>query len=242
MVVWDICSRLCSLFTFRMNQTPSERRGAHLNVDVSSDLAKRARDEDDSRTSTSLLIGARSHDAEAWRRLFQTYAPMVYRWCRRAGLHQDAAADVGQEVFASAARRIGDFRHDRAGDSMRKWLRAITSNKIHDFWRAGGGEQSQGGTSWLNLLHQLGQPDDSSASSLRTALRKEDLRLAAIEQVRAEASQRDWQIFEHIVIDERLPADVARQLGVPVNTVYLVKSRMLKRARQCFVEMQKTDR
>jgi RNA polymerase sigma-70 factor (ECF subfamily) len=63
---------------------------------------------------------------------------------------QDAdAADVRQEVFLSVARKIDDFRRDRAGDTFRGWLHRITQNKLHDHERkrragpAAGGARSQ---------------------------------------------------------------------------------------------------
>jgi hypothetical protein len=49
--------------------------------------------------SSSLLLRARAHDPEAWRRLVRVYGPLIYSWCRRAGLQAADAADVDQEVY-----------------------------------------------------------------------------------------------------------------------------------------------
>src|SRR5581483_11963710 len=63
-------------------------------------------------TSLSLLARVRGREADAWYRFVHLYSPLVYRWCRQAGLQQADAADVGQEVFRAVAQRIGEFRRD----------------------------------------------------------------------------------------------------------------------------------
>src|SRR4051812_43084854 len=69
-------------------------------------------------TSLSLLERVRGNQAGAWERLVDLYAPLVYHWCRRAGLSADDAADVFQEVFRAVTAHIAEFRRDRAGDTF----------------------------------------------------------------------------------------------------------------------------
>src|SRR5262245_64505826 len=77
-------------------------------------------------TASSLILGVRQGEADAWRRVSRLYAPLVYAWCRRAGLQGPDAEDILQEVFLTVARRAAEFRHDRPGDSFRGWLYGIT--------------------------------------------------------------------------------------------------------------------
>src|SRR5262245_4484517 len=86
-------------------------------------------------TASSLILGVRQGQADAWHRVARLYAPLVYAWCRRAGLQGPDAEDILQEVFLTVARRASDFRHDRPGDSFRGWLWGITRNKIGDWLR-----------------------------------------------------------------------------------------------------------
>src|SRR5262245_13672085 len=86
-------------------------------------------------TSPSLLARAQENQPAAWEQLVDLYAPLVYHWCRRAGLGAEDTEDVFQEVFRAVARALADFRRDRAGDTFRGWLRTITSNKIRDHFR-----------------------------------------------------------------------------------------------------------
>ena len=83
-------------------------------------------------TSPTLLASVKAEDRAGWTRLVSLYGPLVYRWCRCAGLQPADAADLGQEVFCAVARNISNFRRDRPGDSFRAWLHTITLNKIRD--------------------------------------------------------------------------------------------------------------
>src|SRR5262245_59702180 len=98
--------------------------------------------------ASSLLVRLRGQDADAWRRLTTLYGPVVYDWCRAAGLQAEDAADVGQEVFQAVARGLADFRRQRPGDSFRGWLWTIAHNKMRDFWRRQAARpQAAGGSS-----------------------------------------------------------------------------------------------
>src|SRR5262245_41329475 len=109
-------------------------------------------------TSPSLLARAQDNQPAAWEQLVDLYAPLVYHWCRRAGLAPPDADDVFQEVFRAVARALAEFRRDRAGDSFRGWLRTITSNKIRDHFRQVQGEaRGAGGTD--AQMHLLALPD-----------------------------------------------------------------------------------
>jgi RNA polymerase sigma-70 factor (ECF subfamily) len=188
-----------------------------------------------------LLERTRAQDQAAWERLVTLYSPLVYRWCRQAGLQPADAADVGQEVFRAVARKIGDFRRDRPGDSFRGWLRVITQNKLRDHERKqakeGGGV---GGSDALRKLQQVpAQPRDSpepasDADEERIVYRQ------ALELIRAEFEERTWQAFSRVVMDGVRPADVAAELGLTVNAVYLARSRVLRRIREEFADLVDT--
>src|SRR5438105_4437335 len=86
-------------------------------------------------TSLSLLQRVQGNQPRAWEQLVDLYAPLVYHWCRRAGLGSEDTADVFQEVFRAVAEHVAAFRRDRPGDTFRGWLRTITRNKLRDHFR-----------------------------------------------------------------------------------------------------------
>src|SRR5262245_43896916 len=101
----------------------------------------------------------KAREDAAWRRFVHLYVPLIYRWCRKAGLQESDAEDVGQEVFRAVDRAIERYRHDRESDTFRGWLRTITQNKLRDFGRRIERERpGDGGSDALKRLLQMVDP------------------------------------------------------------------------------------
>jgi RNA polymerase sigma-70 factor (ECF subfamily) len=176
-------------------------------------------------TSLSLLNRVKEFEPSAWARLVDLYGPLVYRWCIRAKLQPADAADVGQEVFAAVARAIARFQRERVGDSFRGWLYTITRNKIRD--RANTlGPAATGGSSALHGLAQHPAPpeqDDSCDSDRGYLVRR------AVEMVRGDFEPDTWNAFWRTTVDGRPADEVAAELGLTRNAVYLAKARVRRR-------------
>lgn len=186
-------------------------------------------------TSISLLERARAADQAAWERLVALYSPLVWRWCRRKGLQEADAADVGQEVFRAVAAALSTFRHDPQQGSFRGWLKTITHSKIVDFHRAmRANPDGRGGSDAYEQLLQLQQstPNDDSLS--------DDLRLLyqrALELIRSEFNEVHWQAFQRTAVDGLKGTEVARELGISPDVVYNARSRIAHRLRDEFAEL-----
>jgi RNA polymerase sigma-70 factor, ECF subfamily len=184
-------------------------------------------------TSLGLLERIKALDQAAWERLVSLYSPLVYGWCRQAGLQAADAADVGQEVFRSVARRIADFRRDREGDTFRGWLRTITRNKIRDSFRRRRTELAgMGGSEAQQRLLQVQSVVCEESDSPCDEDDRRILYRRVVALVHDEFAERTWQAFWRVAVDEQRPAEVARALGMSVNAVYLAKSRVLRRLRE----------
>ncbi len=186
-------------------------------------------------TSMSLLGRAKAGEEQAWRRLVDLYAPLIYEWCRRYGLQAEDVGDVAQEVFVAVARHMKDFRRDRPNDSFRGWLWTITRRKICDHFRNRKGEpDAAGGTDaqmrWAEVPEQ---PPDASVASLAGGSGN-SLERRAIELVRASVEERTWQAFWRVAVEGKEAAAVARELGISVQAVYDAKYRIRRKIRQEF--------
>jgi RNA polymerase sigma-70 factor (ECF subfamily) len=185
--------------------------------------------------SSSLLDRLREQDVEAWRRLTDLYGPLVYSWCRRAGLMPADAADVMQEVFIAVSRAIKSFRRDLPGSTFHGWIATITRNKIQDhFRRCATQPLALGGSDVQQMLQNLEALDERSVS-IDAAPSSADRRVLlgrATELVQAEFEERTWRAFWMTVVESRSPADAAEDLGISLNAVYKARSRVLRRLRE----------
>jgi RNA polymerase sigma-70 factor (ECF subfamily) len=187
-------------------------------------------------TPVSLLVRLQHDEQAAWERLVTLYAPLVIRWCRLDGLQAADAADVGQEVFQAVARRIHDFRRDRPGDTFRGWLRIITRNKVRDYFRAHPAElRAVGGEAAFDQLKLV--PSGDSSSDVVDPTERTLLFRQAMDLIRLEFEDHSWQAFWRTAVEGQAPADVARELAISVNAVYLARSRILRRFRDEFQDL-----
>lgn len=185
-----------------------------------------------SSTSLTLLDRVREFDARAWERLTTLYTPIVYRWCRQAGLQESDAADVSQEVFRAVASGIGSFRRDQDGHSFRGWLWTITRNKLRDYFRwlssrPGGVGGSDAQQQLQNIPETLPAAEHDSDFDAAGSIAHR-----ALELVRAEFEERTFQAFLRVAVGGQRPADVAADLGTSVGAVCTAKWRVLRRLRE----------
>ena len=72
---------------------------------------------------------AQNGDEKAWRILFDWHFEPVYKYCLSLSSgRQDMAEEIAQQVFMTAARRIGRFRQQKG--SFRAWLFGIAKNHL----------------------------------------------------------------------------------------------------------------
>lgn len=87
--------------------------------------AVRADHADDAR----LVERVRHGDQEAFRQLFETYSPLVYRIIYRMVGTPDDAADLTQDVFVRAYERLGSLKD---GQAFQAWITRLAVNMAHD--------------------------------------------------------------------------------------------------------------
>jgi RNA polymerase sigma-70 factor (ECF subfamily) len=138
-------------------------------------------------------------------------------------------------VFVAVAAGIDGFRRDGEADTFRGWLRTITRNKVRDFFRRQPIADAVGGTTAQAILNQVKDADVSDDSEPpEMPDEKALLYRRAVELILAGYQEQTRVAFLRVVVDRHDPADVARDLGMTVNAVYLAKSRIRKRLRDEF--------
>lgn len=77
---------------------------------------------------TAIISAAQGGSEQAWRQLFELHFDAVYRFCfaLTAG-RGELAEETAQQVFVTAAQRIGEFRPVHG--AFRAWLLGIAKNR-----------------------------------------------------------------------------------------------------------------
>jgi RNA polymerase sigma-70 factor (ECF subfamily) len=193
-------------------------------------------------TSVSLIDRARGGEMDAWQQLDFVYRPLVQHWCcRRFGVTRPQdIGDVTQEVFCKVLDKLAGFTRRETG-SFRKWLFTYTRLTVLEYNRRNRRQpQAEGGSDACARLHNLADPGDDS-----TADEKESDRTLLFERVweliRPEFKPKTWDAVTRVLRQGQSPVDVAADLGLSVAAVYTAKSRVLKRLREKWQELNESD-
>lgn len=179
--------------------------------------------------TSSLLEGVRTNQQDAWNRLVRLYFPLVYSWCRKAGLKPEDSSDIGQNVFKGVSQGIKNFTREKPADTFTGWLRTITKRRIFDFRK----KNSSQPVAYEGDIHSVADiieeeiPTEGSEQDYFVLLR------GVLEIVKKEFEEKTWNIFWRYVVEETPLEDVTTEFNVNANSVYLAKSRILKKIRSC---------
>ncbi len=154
------------------------------------------------------------------------YTPLLHRWTTLAGLAEQDAADLIQEVFVILVRELPEFRYNPASGSFRGWLRTVTLNKCRERQRRRRIGQGQGGDE--QVVDRL--PAAETAEFWEREYR-EWLVHRALEVMRGQFEPTTWRACWETAVNGRSAKDVSQLLGLSESAVYIAKFRVLRRLR-----------
>ncbi len=187
-------------------------------------------------TSTSLILRAKSLDQDAWKRIVLLYTPTIYGWAQAAGLQDDDAEDVVQEVFQAMTKGISKVDLGPDQPAFRAWLWGITRHKIIDLFRKQAAAPAvEGGSNAQRRFMEIpeAEPGSDAGSGTHNSFAQHDsLAYRALELVKQDFHETTWRAFWRVTIDRAPAAGVAEDLGISIGAVYTAKSRVLKHIRK----------
>jgi RNA polymerase sigma-70 factor (ECF subfamily) len=187
-------------------------------------------------TSASLLLRIRDPcDADSWSTFERIYGAVIRRYCKSWNLQPNDVDDIVQDVMKAVAESIRSFDYDPAKGQFRGWLGTVTGNKIKKF--LGKKERHQHVSLCGNpgKLVSFVDPDDEWVAVYGEVILQE-----ACQMVKLHFEDRTWQCFELTWL-KRWPHNyVAERLGIPLGSVYVNKSRVLKRLEQTIRDLSES--
>jgi RNA polymerase sigma-70 factor (ECF subfamily) len=186
-------------------------------------------------TRTSLIRRVRDHqDAQSWGEFVALYEPLIHSYARKHGLSEANAQDVVQNVFISLLRALPRFELDHSRGRFRTWLYRITMNAVIDFqkkqprWSALEADGSEPGPGAPSHVDQM-------LEEWETDCRRRVLEFV-LEKVRGQAVPTTWTCFERLTLQGRKGADIAAELGLTANAVYVNAKRIMDRVKALCAE------
>lgn len=174
-------------------------------------------------TSVSLIQRLRDpNDADAWQRFVSLYVPALHAWTKKYHIESALAEDLIQEVLILLLEKLPHFEYDQS-KSFRAWLKVVTMNK----WRE---------------LQRKGQPmiefQENELAQEEEPFWEQEFRQKVMARsfhiMRADFDSTSVKAFQKCMFEGQTPKEVAAELSISINAVYLAKSHILRRLRQEF--------
>jgi RNA polymerase sigma factor (sigma-70 family) len=172
-----------------------------------------------------LVLACRRGDETAWEALIRRYQKLIYTVPRRAGLNEDLASDVFQEVFATLFEKLDELENP---EKLKAWLVTTARRKT---WRLISHEKRSEGfveTDDESELELNRLPDDAPLPD------EVLIQLEEQHQVRVAVSRLDERCRELLTLlfyqHEQQPYnEIARQIGTTEGSIGPTRARCLQK-------------
>lgn len=161
-------------------------------------------------------------NVDAWQEFHDIYAPVVRSYCRQRRLQSSDVEDVVQDVMTLVAKAIRYFDYDPKVGRFRSWFGTVAANRIKTFLAKEARRDEV--SSRLEIDGSYTDPDTDWV-----AIFSERILSVACSRIREEFQPVTWQCFESSWLRNEPAALIARKMEIPIHSVYVNKSRVLKR-------------
>lgn len=177
-------------------------------------------------TSPSLLLRIRDPDNQAaWEEFLSVYTVIVRDYCYQRRLQTADVDDVIQDVMMAVSTAIKRFEYNPAKGRFRAWLGTIAANCIKARMSRTTDKTVPTVLAYdVNLNGQCSDPDTDWVSVF-----SEQIFRTACNRIRKEFADKTWECFDASWIKNEEAVEIAHRLDIPVHSVYVNKSRVLKR-------------
>jgi len=171
----------------------------------------------------ALVLSAREGDTRAWGEIVERYAPLVWSICRRFGLTDHDAQDVGQGVWLRLVEQLPALREPAA---LPGWLVTTTQRECLRVQRA------------TRRYEPLEDPEDRRHTMDDQLITVDQALLAAEREIALRAAfshldPRCQQLLALLVHDPPASyADIGANLGMPVGSIGPNRARCLDKLRR----------
>ncbi|XZE20275.1 RNA polymerase sigma factor [Pirellulaceae bacterium SH449] len=185
------------------------------------------------KTSATLLLSLRSLDNQTgWERFRSEYEPLMASWLQRLGITGNRLLDILSDVYLKLVQHFPKFIYDDS-KSFRSWLKTVVENTLRDAMRKSSRshevcfDNSVLETASIDLfgpndIDEMFSPYEERMQVARTI----------ISRVRDRVAAKTWDAFYFTEIEGHSCSEVATELGMRENQVYIARFRVRRFLRE----------
>lgn len=170
-------------------------------------------------------------DEAAWVRLFELYEPAIRKFSEYHGAGSEEE-DVSQEIFLKLVEvlRGGTFKIGGDAGRFRSYLVTLIRRELVTRWRKRQVRGGEGNVSMDNPDAGIEPQVESETAAIIDVKWRLARHEAAVEHAltKTALAQRSKDVYRAYVLEERPIDEVARQFGIPNNSVSQIKTRVEK--------------
>jgi RNA polymerase sigma factor (sigma-70 family) len=169
------------------------------------------------------------NNTSSWQEFAATYSGVVNDFARVYGRSEHDRKDIVQNVWLVLCRIMPKFQYQPDRGGFRHLLRRIVKTTAIDWLRRQGPVRA----AQAEVMQLASQPAEDVALVEQRSVLQRSLGLA-----RQKSSQLAWTCFERHVLERQAAKQVALELGLSANAVYVNASRVLDRVRMLCIEAE----
>lgn len=192
-------------------------------------------------THESLLLRLQDvRDAQAWDQFHGYYRTFILNFAGNRGCSQQMAQDVLQETMITLTRVMPNFSYNPLRGRFRTFLLTIVTSRIVDAFRREikytmarkpGHDSSQ-------ELYITPEPAGRQWEDEWEREWQQHLLMQALRRVQAKIKPYIYDSFRMYVLEKRPAAEVTETLGIPENTIYQHRRRVIDMLRREITELR----
>jgi RNA polymerase sigma-70 factor (ECF subfamily) len=188
-----------------------------------------------SETRVSLLVRVRNlGDARSWNEFHAIYRPLIFGYLRGLGIKEHDANDLTQEVFSRLMASLPTFELDRGKGRFRSYLWSMTYHALIAYTRRRK-VRDRAEEEWVR---RFCQDEGRRLAGIVDPEPRRQVLESVLPRARANASPTAWKCFEARVVHSRPAAEIAAELGITANNVYVHCFRVVNGIRHLCAEIE----
>jgi RNA polymerase sigma-70 factor (ECF subfamily) len=189
-------------------------------------------------TRLSLLDRVRNlGDGRSWSEFHAIYYPLIFSYLRKLGLEEHDAEDVAQEVFERLMEILPKFTLNRKRGRFRTYLWKLTYNALlaRARWK---NVRERAEQEWVRRFCEADESRSRKDEGIFELEHRRRIFAVVLPGARARASETAWACFHGRLVQRRPAAEIAAELGITENNVYVHSSRVLQDVKRRCAEIE----